>query len=297
MSPRKPYLGGEREYLETYSDVSWEDADPSELSPYSELQKPYQDDRDEYPEWEWQWPPPWPFVSLPGYGWPDPEPDPCSVEADCTWAKLIGVDKMQCGDCETFTPLYVTLSCGLPPWYFALVLFELDTVHEDCYIERQNLINMTVCCEDAAKSQEIVARFRGAMSCTAEVVIEVDCDECCDAFTITGNATQNPGTVWVGEIDPPCRDATCEVVTNGTCPFNSTCRISDDGKTVWVYLDADDCGTAMLTVTGPTEDNEGVACDPLEEAVFGIRINDDGQGGEWVDLENSEDHKFFTPWS
>ncbi len=102
----------------------------------------------------------------------------------------------------------------------------------------------------------------------------VNCQVCCDPFTLTGDNTVNPAGDWEGTIDPPCPGATCTVQSNSGCDIS--CSVNGSGSKVTVSPGATDCGAFEVTVTKGVEDCATVSATKV------VRINDTGQGGAWV---------------
>lgn len=114
--------------------------------------------------------------------------------------------------------------------------------------------------------------------------------------TLTGTATVNPGTEWIGSIDPACTVAgylSCAVISNSGCTGLS-CSLDFTGDKVRVQVPANACGsfTVQLIVT-----QQGV-CQLDCDVRFDVRINNTGQGGEWTDCDSAGNSGLFCtgPW-
>lgn len=108
----------------------------------------------------------------------------------------------------------------------------------------------------------------------------IDCRptvDCCDAFSLTGSNTINPGGSWIGTISPPCPGAACEVVSNSGCSI--TCIVDEAGSQVEVIPDPNDCGSFTVTVTEEGDIGDGCSAHSASKTV---RINNTGQGGSWT---------------
>jgi hypothetical protein len=99
----------------------------------------------------------------------------------------------------------------------------------------------------------------------------VDCEDCCRDTVISGAPTVNPDSPWVGSIYEPCPGGTCEAVSNSGCGL--PCAINPFGTQATVAVGPDHCGSFTVTVTDSCRENSFSAV---------VRINDLGQGGEWV---------------
>lgn len=252
MSAGKPYLNSGKEYLEQSRIADWvnDRVNPSDLAEYSEFQKPYALDKenDNYPDWEWTWPD-WNWPPIPDVTIPDPVPNPCSVDEDCVWAGIIGPDTLECGKCYPYTQAHLYIGCDIAPYWAAFGSWELSGGNGDCYLlfgDQTSLI-ATVCCDDAASAQTLSLCYNGPLNCTDCISIIVECDECCEDFTLTGNDTVNRGSTWTGTIDPACPGATCEVVSNSGCEL--TCEVNGTGSQVTVATGGGQCGGFTVTVT------------------------------------------------
>jgi hypothetical protein len=274
---KKPYIYESLEgWLQITRKKSWYDPvnNPGDLAPYSEFQRPYINDRDmSYPEWEWSWPTStWPPID--DISWPDPI-DNCSIDEDCVWAGLIGPEEMECDQCFTWSQAHLWLGCGDAPWWAAFgtwSLVEKQFTTGDCKFLFQGPVMATVCCDDDAVGRFSI-RYDGALDCVGEMEVEVTCG-CCQAFSITGAETVNPGEDWTGVIDPPCPGSTCSVMMTASddSACTSGCAVNGSGSLVTVSAGTDDCGGIRVTVTDTCEENSASA---------DVRINNTGQGGAW----------------
>lgn len=267
MSRSKPYLAGDQEYLEYIRRPDWLDGElnPNDDAEYSEFQKPYaQGDNmeDSYPAWEWTWPPiTFPPIDPVTYIDPVDPDDPCNITEGCTWAKIMGVNEIECGECRSYTQIHVWLSCGYPPWEAAFGNWWIDGGAGGCFVTH-NGVFATVCCDGDAPEQTFTLCYN-AGNCTDCIEVVVECG-CCDEFTLTGNDTVNAGSTWTGTIDPACPGATCEVVSNSGCTIG--CSVNESGSQVTVPVGGADCGGFTVTVTEP----EGCEGDSASKSV---RIN------------------------
>lgn len=272
----KPYLAPDMDYLKMYRVQTWEDGEPTrnDDSEYSEFQKPYQYDEDEpedYAFWEWTWPD---IGNVPTD--PDLVPDPCSIDEDCVWAGAIGPDEMECGDCFTYSQAHLWLGCTSAPWWAAYGRWLLlNSTDNKCYLLFSGPVMATVCCAEDAESQGLKLRYEGALNCWAEKFIQVSCEVCCEAFSLTGSDTVNPGNTWEGTITPSCPGVECEVTSDSGCSL--ACVVDLGGGLVTVEVGAADCGTFYVSLShNPTKPG----CTP-RSAGKGVRILNTGQGGTW----------------
>lgn len=274
---KKPYIYESLEgWLQITKKKSWNDpsVNPNDLAPYSEFQRPYINDKDmSYPEWEWSFPdddPPPPWIL------PDPIFNPCNINEDCVWAGIIGPDQMECEQCFTWSQAHLWLGCTSAPWWAAYgewKIVEENFVTGDCYFLFSGPVMATVCCDEETVGKFSI-RYEGVLDCVGEVEVKVTCG-CCKPFTLTGDATVNPGEDWVGIIDPPCPGSTCTMGFNADDPSEceAGCVVSGSGGSVTVSVGENDCGVATVTVTDTCKENSASAT---------IRINNTGQGGSWV---------------
>jgi hypothetical protein len=96
----------------------------------------------------------------------------------------------------------------------------------------------------------------------------------CGEISISGPATVNPGTDWVGTIAAANPYATCSVSSNSGCSLG--CYVSADGTEVIAPVGPNHCGSFTVTVTQPASGG----CPELT-ASKAVRINNTGQGGSW----------------
>lgn len=278
MSAGKPYLNAGKEYLEQSRIADWvnDRVNPSDLAEYSEFQKPYTQDKEEdnYPDWEWTWPD-WNWPPIPKVTIPDPVPNPCSVDEDCVWAGIIGPDTLECGKCYPYTQAHLYIGCDIAPYWAAFGSWELSGGNGDCYLlfgDQTSLI-ATVCCDDAASAQTLSLCYNGPLNCTDCISIVVECEECCEDFTLSGNGTVNSGNTWTGTIDPACPGATCEVTSNSGCDL--ACEVNGTGSQVTVETGINDCGGFTVTVT---DAGVGAECSANNASAY-VRII--GGTGAW----------------
>lgn len=109
----------------------------------------------------------------------------------------------------------------------------------------------------------------------------------CGEISISGPATVNPGTNWVGTIEPAAPDVTCSVSSNSGCTM--PCSVNEAGSQVTAQIGPNNCGSFTVTITkaasGPC---------PESSASTQVRINNTGQGGEWI-LVGSCSHGYCGP--
>jgi hypothetical protein len=274
MTFSKPYLSGDREYLEVYHTKTFEEGDPTGLTEYSEFQKPYTE-REEWPEWEWTWPD-MPFPTIPEISVPDVVPikEECDVEDECDLAAITGPTNMECGDSANFLQAHTFIGCGVAPWWAAFGSWELTNGNGECEIVSQSAIGCRVYCSDTATDQLLILKYNGPLECNATHEITVECDGCCKDFDLTGSATVAPGNTWTGTIAPGCPGATVGVTSNSGCTLGGS--LNGPGNQVTVDVGATDCGGFEVTIT---DANEGCTYSQSIQ----VRILNTGQGGSWVD--------------
>jgi len=245
---KKPYIHEGLEWLETTKKVDWNDpvANPDDIMPYSEFQKPYldKDGDNSYPSWEWTidpttWPP------IEDVTFPDPVPHPCNVEDNCRAVGIIGPNELDCGKCYTYTHVHVVESCELQWWMaygnwyikgdpgFASQLFESP-------------IMTTVCAADDAQGV-ITLVYEGPLGCDDQIDITIGCDQCCEDMELTGSDTVNSGDTWIGTISPACPDLDCSVTSNSGCSIG--CLLNATGSQVQVGTDEGDCGSFTVIIS------------------------------------------------
>lgn len=94
---------------------------------------------------------------------------------------------------------------------------------------------------------------------------------------VTGEEAVNPGTDWVGTIQPAAPNALCSASSNSGCTLE--CYVSADGSEVIVPLEPNQCGSFTVTVTRDSPD-----CG-ASTASKTVRINNTGQGGSWTVID------------
>jgi hypothetical protein len=265
---------------------SWEEGDVTDgNAEYSEFQRPYMQEpgNDEYAIWEWEWPVTTPIDIITA---PDPVPNPCNFDDGCQWAKVIGSDEVRCGSVATYTQAHFWEGCKDTPWWAAFGSWALETDSKEIVLISQNPVMATVSVSDDATTGDVFKIIYYGPGCTDSLEATIiDC-ACCKEFTITGDATVNPGVGWVGRIEPACPLATCEMLSNSEC--TPSCEVYANGSRVLVTTAGSDCGSVTVTVSYEDEDENGNPCSG--EASKTIRINDTGQGGSWeIYAANSAD--------
>lgn len=270
----KPWMATEMPYLKHYKFATFEDGDPSGgYAKYSELQKPYMYDEDipeDYMWWEFVWP------DFPPVDVFDPvDTDPCHINEDCNFAKIIGSDDLECGDCETWTQLHVFIGCEAAPWWAAFGTWELIDPPTGVTMLFSGPVMATICAADDASDGTFTIKYIGPLDCVDEKQVKVEDCGCCKEFVVEGSATVDPGDTWTGIVTPSCETATCAVVSNSGCTIS--CEMNPNGSKVFAYPGASDCGSFTVTVSY----TEG-GCDSQEAAAV-VRINNTGQGGGWVE--------------
>ena len=282
MSKRRPYIYQDREWLEIANIQERQDVQPDDM-PRSELDQPWRfgnDEDDTYPAYEddllpcptcGPWCPPCPGVD------PVPIPGPCDQGTGCDFLTLTSVpETIECGTTYNFTTIHVVSGCEPASFEDAFLSWSitagdiLDTTPP----------GMTWKAPECCDGQEVTVTVSSAAGDCSDVrTFKLECPACCsDEMAITGADTANPGTTWVGGIDPPCPGATCTVSNNSGCPMS--CEVNSSGTTVSVGVGVKNCGSFTVTVTEDTstpqkqEDN----C-PGESATTTVRIN--GNGGAW----------------
>jgi hypothetical protein len=279
MAFDKPYLGGDREYLEMYNDITFEDGDPTGLSQYSEFQKPYGEDNDEYSLWENKWPPPTVFPRPPPIIIVDPVPDPCQDDGGkCTWAKIFGRTELQCPTASVYTSIHVWLGCEIAPGWAALSSWELTGMTDDkVVLISSNPIMATISVLEGAENQTVQLKYWGPL-CSDEIDIVIEC-ACCEPFVITGvgdTCKINPDHYWQGVITPACLNGVPTIQSSDGCDpgMFTELEVFNEGASVRVYASEDVCGSFTVTVTDEGSGECG-------SASFTVLVNDVGQGGTW----------------
>lgn len=171
------------------------------VDPMSELLQPYQRHPDipgfgwEYmaPNFDWNFPP----YDYPGWGYPD---------VDCQLA--CNDSMLDCeGGCTT-----IACICAVEP---IIAVIAWDDTGGNAYIGGSTPSGVIVCIKDSTESGitmeyptvgVTITDARGG-EYTVRVAV-VDCLQCCEPFTLTGDDTVNAGTTWVGTISPACPGAT-----------------------------------------------------------------------------------------
>lgn len=263
--------------VDQYRYTDFRSADPSGgYAKYSELQKPYAYDEDIPEDYVW-WEYVWPDINFPKVSIPDPIEGDCKVDEDCNFAKIIGPNKLRCGQCNTWTQYHQWIGCTAAPWWAAFGSWEIIDPIDGVVMITQGPVMATVCANDDANPGTFKLRYNGPLNCVDEISVEMEDCGCCKDFTLTGNETVNPGSQWTGLISPACQDAECSVVSNSGCTL--TCSMNGSGSEVYVTPGALDCGSFTVTITYSVED-----C--IEKsASWSVRINDLGQGGGWIEIE------------
>lgn len=244
----KPYLAGDRDYLDMVRWKTWEAGSDSDLTEYSEFQKPYGNDNEDYPSWEWTWPDKdWP--TIPPIDFPDPVPHPCSIDEDCIWAGVVGPDSMECDQCFTWSQAHLWLGCEIAPWWAAFGSWEIinkEFQSGDCKMLFSGPVMATVCCDSEATGKFNI-KYQGPLDCVGDMEVEVTCKDCCnDSVTLTGSDTvAAPGT-WYGTISPACNGYSCVVESNSGCVLG--CEMNDAGSTVTVSIPSGACGGFTVTI-------------------------------------------------
>lgn len=280
MTTKKFYIAENREYLEMLRSKSWEDAFDGK-GERSELQKPYlanNEDDDTYQMWEWEWPDPEPLPDLPPIpGGADPVPHECNIDENCEWAKVFGDTTAECGTSEIYFQMHFWRGCSLPPYWAAFGGWYLDAAEGGgVEITSQSAVMATVYIDATASTQQFTICYAGPLDCQDCLDVTVECGECCADFTLTGNATVDPGATWTGTIDPACPGAECFVSSNSGCSLE--CDVNAAGSQVTVTVGASDCGSFTVTVRDTVKDGECYA----NQDSYTVMINNTGQGGEYI---------------
>ena len=207
-----------------------------------------------------------------GGAFPGPVPiiDPCP-DMGCLGHILSCLD----GGCDEPTCI-----CGQPPYTISII----SDPSGKAFVSGGQ-----VCMEGQGKGsgaggivEALVQDSRGRASMTTWT-LDGSCD-CCIAFTVTADqSVVDPGGVATFTVNPPCPGATCEVTSNSGCTLG--CSISDSGHSVVVVVGNSDCGTFFVTVTSPSNEE----CSEESAISGGVKINNDGQGGEWAYDQSSSD--------
>jgi hypothetical protein len=266
----KPYLAGDRDYLQMVKYKTWEAGRPGENAEYSEFQKPYGNDAEDYPSWEWFWPDD-EFPIIPPVVFPDPTPNPCAIDEDCVWAGIIGPEEMECTQCFMWSQAHLYLGCADAPWWAAFGAFEIKNKamsSGDCEVLWTGPVMVTVCCDDDATGSFEV-HYDGPLGCVGSVEVSVSCDECCtdDGVELTGAETVNAGETWIGTISPSCTGFKCQVYSNSGCVIG--CAMNGAGSQVTVSVPGGACGSFTVSVW-----DSKYGCNATAEAT--VRITDAG---------------------
>jgi hypothetical protein len=270
---RKPYIyDGKLEYLEMTRMKDWQNDDynPHDLQEYSELMKPYgyrEGQPDNYQFYEWTWPDPyWP--DIPGIVIPDPVENPCEVDASCTYAKVMGADKIDCGECTSYSHIHVWLHCpGELPYWAAFGDWYLESsAGGKCHLDA-GLVTATLCCDDDASGTATVCWQGAGGDCKHCLPVQVDCELCCEEWTHTGSQTMTTSSSINHTLTPACPDA--EVSCTGECT-DVTVSIDEAGQTISITAGSSACGGFNVVVTYTRE-----GCDSLNSS-RGVRITDTG---------------------
>ena len=203
---------------------------------------------------------------------------------------------IECGGCEPI--LYI---CAYPPITCRIVsdptgaaqIYQMGDINAP---EAVNAITPLVCLPEVnipnAAYYEIEIECCGAAgeyeeggaNCCRAFVYPVGCpDACCEEFVLSGPDTVNPNATWTGVLVPACETfgISCGVVSNEECEGLSC--LMNGTKSVSVSVPADACGSFTVTVTIPAIPAQNC---PQRVSTKTVRINNTGQGGEWV-LESS----------
>lgn len=284
MSKRRPYIYEDREWLEISRIEEKQDVQPDDL-PQSELDQPYRfgnDDDDSYWSYETDLPPcptcgTWCSICPPPPD-PVPIPGPCDQGTGCDFLTITSVpETIECETTYQFTTIHVVSGCQPASFEDAFLSWSISA---------GTIINTTPPgmkwkADGVTDGQEVTVTVSSADGqCSDSRTFKIDCPACCsDEMVITGADTINPGTTWVGSIDPPCPGATCTVSNNSGCPM--TCEVNSSGTTVSVPVGVKNCGSFTVTVTEDisTPQKQEDNC-PGESATKSVRIN--GNGASWV---------------
>lgn len=242
--------------------------------PMSQLLRPYLDDPKihgfmwEYmaPDWGWIGPP-WEYPGPGGEGMIGPydghDPPPDEGCEDCT---IAGPTSIECGN--------AWMGQVIPSECAGFITFAVGQDGEEMATAVTDAGFIVVAVpSDTEETAMIICSSGGLHGATCCVTVDIDC--CCAEFTVSGAATVSPDSIWSGTVDPPCPTATCEVTSNSGCSLS--CGF--DGETVTVTVSDTDCGSFTVTIT---DDKEG--CSAVGTAT--VRINNEGQGGGWVEQSN-----------
>lgn len=187
----------------------------------------------------------------------------------CAMACNGGMLDCEEGGCDT-----ITCICAEPPLYGTIV----EDPTGSASILGQGSAQLQVCIEPQKTNEtydEVVVHVldsRGYQALTRHPL--VDCNECCDSFSLTGANTVNPDSNVVLTVSPCCTGI--EITVAATCgSVNSS--TSPDGCKVTVSVGAAACGEITVTATYTAEN-----CTTRTATKY-IRINNTGQGGAWND--------------
>lgn len=279
MTFSKPYLSGDKEYLEVYQKKTFEEGDPQGLTEYSEGQYPYNEDEDDHPEWEWTWPN-IPFPNPLDITDTDEVPGPCSGDDECKHAAIAGPDTIKCPTPGIYNQAHVFVGCTIAPEWAAFGKWEItDNYSEDIFILTQSGVMCTIEVPVGTPSGEITLTYSGPLDCSADKVITIDCACCNDLmfadFTDTDIAA---GGTFLGWLDPLCPNAVATVEWLGPSECDPpledvwiTANSTDpDGRFVSITTDGAACGSFRVTVTDSTD-----GCSD-ETATIVVFITDNG---------------------
>ena len=130
----------------------------------------------------------------------------------------------------------------------------------------------------------LLSRLAAAQDCSISTLSgnwSYPSDWCCNFAVTADQATVNPGATATFTIGPPCPGATCTVTSNSGCAANKfTCSLSADGLKASVVVGATACGSLDIAVT-----KAATASCAQYSASATVRINNTGQGGDWVLVE------------
>jgi hypothetical protein len=287
----KPYLSGDKEYLEVYNKRTFEEGDPTGNTEYSEGQTPYTEEFD-WPTWEWSWPDtPFP-VPPPIVGDPDLTDHPCNEEFKCSGAAILGPDKLECPSLSIYNQAHVIVGCSVAPAWAAFGSWEITENYDDAiFIASQSPISCTIEVPIGVQDGEIVLTYFGPLECTVEKRITVDCG-CCTGLYITGSDTILNWQEYEVTLTPPCPQAvgvvtwltpSCDPELGDIWVLAPGPVTSGDGEKITFEFDADNaCGSFRLTVTDMGADCGG-------SVSIDVRIGASAAGGAWEEFDNSEE--------
>jgi hypothetical protein len=185
--------------------------------PMSELYKPWWQDDEVIPGmgWEYMGPP----VEGPPYFEP---PGGIIPGGECGFA--CNPSMLDCeGGCTT-----VVCICGVPP--LNVVVLEDPTGGLISAIPIASTM-VKVCLQDNPgdiddKYPKALIGIQDGKGRIQKVQVSlVDCKDCCDSFTFTGDATVNPNATWSGTLSPGCEYATVSVASNSGCTLTGLSRL------------------------------------------------------------------------